>query len=73
MVSTAGSAFVRVSDGGVEVTLSTIDAELSCDGAVLLRAFAIPCSVRWVRVSVASTGGVIAIGAIAEVVWERIS
>jgi hypothetical protein len=55
---------VAGSDGGVDVMLFIIEADLSCDGAFLRRASEMPCSVRWETVSVASTGGVMAMGAI---------
>jgi hypothetical protein len=68
--SMAGCAFEAGSDGGVEVMLLIIDADLSCDGALLRRASSMPCSVRWERVSVPSTGGVMAMGAIVADLWN---
>jgi hypothetical protein len=59
-----GCAFDSGSEGGVEVMLLIIDADLSCDGALLRRASVMPCSVRLETLSADSTGGVIAMGAI---------
>lgn len=57
--------------GGVMVVLPVRVADLSCDGAFLRRASAMPCSVSAVTVSFPLLGGVMAMGAISAVLFDR--